>query len=42
MNTRTNNLVQTWVQVTDESGRARLESRWIDASLVTTHTSSAA
>lgn len=42
MNTRANNLVQTWVLVTDESGRTHLESQWIDASLVSTHASSAA
>ena len=24
----TNNLVQTWVPVTDDSGRTRLEARW--------------
>lgn len=24
----TNNLVQTWVPVTDDSGRSRLEARW--------------
>jgi hypothetical protein len=26
-----NNLVQTWVSVTDVTGRARLEARWIPA-----------
>jgi hypothetical protein len=27
----TNNLVQTWVSVTDADGRSRLEARWITA-----------
>jgi hypothetical protein len=27
----TNNLVQTWVSVTDVNGRTRLEARWIPA-----------
>jgi len=29
MNTKTNELTQHWVEVTDENGRTRLESRWI-------------
>ena len=28
----TNNLVQTWVVVTDVTGRTRLEARWLAAS----------
>ncbi len=28
----TNNLVQTWVSVTDVNGRTHLEARWIPAS----------
>ncbi|GAA4373314.1 hypothetical protein [Nocardioides caricicola] len=31
MNTKTNNLTQHWVEVTDASGQTRLEARWIDA-----------
>jgi hypothetical protein len=27
----TDNLVQTWVSVTDEDGQSRLEARWIPA-----------
>ncbi|HEU5037040.1 MAG TPA: hypothetical protein VFT70_08540 [Nocardioides sp.] len=27
----TNDLVQTWVSVTDATGRTRLEARWIPA-----------
>ena len=29
MNSTTNNLVLTWVPVTDVRGRARLEARWV-------------
>jgi hypothetical protein len=42
MNAQTNELVQTWVAVTDESGRTHLEARWIDATPVPTHVTHAA
>jgi hypothetical protein len=42
MNTRANNLVQHWVLVADETGSTHLESQWVDASLVSTHATSAA
>ncbi|WP_279236397.1 hypothetical protein [Nocardioides sp. SR21] len=42
MNTKTNDLTQHWVEVTDVNGQTRLEARWIDASYLPTHTVSAA
>ena len=31
---KTNGLMQVWIEVADESGRTHLESRWLDASIV--------
>jgi len=42
MNTQTNDLVQTWVRVTDASGRVHLEACWVDASQVPAHATHAA
>ncbi len=34
MNTKTNELTQHWVEVTDAQGATHLEARWIDAAYV--------
>lgn len=40
--TMTSGLVQTWVPVTDASGRTHLEAHWVDSSTAPTHITHAA
>jgi len=37
-----NGLVQTWMPVTDDQGRTRLEAHWTDAAAPATHVTHAA
>jgi hypothetical protein len=42
MNTKTNELTQHWVEVTDAQGATHLEAHWIDASFLPANAVSAA
>lgn len=42
MNTKTNELTQHWVQVTDAQGATHLEAHWIDAAFAPASAISAA
>ena len=41
MNTKTNDLVQIWVEIADQSGRTHLEAHWVTAAHVPAHASAA-